>query len=168
MVKKQKYSTRVRHYKGKVPLKIDLLLFSLLRMVFSFMFFFMIYIMFIGIVRYSPNYSIITEIMYIFIVMIGSDALGRIMASLLDTFIMNRWGYLRNTKARNTLIFSLVNYVIYTILRVLFLVFNFTFAMINFFMNNYLMAYLWAFFIAWILSSIIARITAWIITQFII
>lgn len=167
----KEYTTRSRQsrqYKGKVPLKIDLLLFSLFKMLFAFMYFFIIYVLFIGFVRNNPNYSLASEMVYIFIVMIVSDVLGRITASLLDTYFINHWGYLRNYRRHRALLLSVIEYVIYTILRVIFLVFNFTFALTNFLMNNYGMTYLFAFFIAWVLSGMIARVTAWVITHFLI
>jgi len=164
----EKYNTKKKQYKGRVPLRIDSLLFSIFKMIFAFGFFFLIYILFINLVRNNPTYSIMSEMMYIFIVMIISDILGRIVASEIDTLFMHRWGYIRNNKSHHALVFGVIDYALYTALRTVFLMLNFTFTLTNILIINYGIIYVIAFFLAWILTSFIARCIAWMITHFLI
>lgn len=150
-VRSRSSEKRPQDYKG-APFLLDRILFWMLRSLIQLPLFFLIYLMLIGYVQSRPDGIIryFYEISFILVALLISDIIAYFVASMLDDYLIHKWGYLRNPKHRKTKLLILSEYAFYLIFRAMSYAFGFIWILSGFL---YPTLHLWSFLFAWIIVS---------------
>lgn len=153
-------------FKGKAPMKIDLLLASLFSMLLGVLLLYVIYLATVDWLRSLENYTIFLEIVFVMGIMLVTDILSYFLSEKITDVLINEWGYLRNIKKRKNKAFRSVDYAIYTLFRSICLVFSIVWMLSAYFYYNmpypyYIYSFLWA----WLTISLICKFLSFGITN---
>jgi len=154
--------------RGTMPMKLDSLLFYLIKSCIGALFLYMFLVISLPILRTDPDYNIFVEIAYIIPVMIVSDFISSHLSNYIDVKTIKHWGYVRSPKTKKNRMFNLIEYILYLCIRVSFIMFGFLWFLFDYFraefdfpFNTTAFCFLTACIVIWLLS----RISSWILAN---
>ena len=156
--------------RGTMPLKLDGLIFLLIKSCFGSLFLYMFLVIALPILREDPNYNILVEIAYIFPIMMVSDFVASHLANYLDVKLIKHWGYMRNIKSKKNRVHHIIQYIIYVVVRISFIMFGLFWLLFDTFKAQLLFPFnttTFSFLLTVIITTISARFIAWILANII-
>jgi len=165
---KNQFAYKSIRFKSKAPLKMDLLIASLISMLLGVSFLYVIYLTTVDWLRALPYYSIFLEVMFVMGIMLASDVLSYYLSEFITDMVVHEWGYLRNSRKRKNRAFRMVDYGFYTLFRSICLVFAVVWMLSSYLYYNlpypyYIYSFLWA----WLTISFGCKMLSWGITNYI-
>ena len=153
-----------------MPLKLDGLIFLLIKSCFGAVFLYMFLVITLPLLREDPGFNFLVEIAYIFPIMMVSDFVASHLANYLDIKLLKRWGYMRKPKSKKNRVHNIIQYVIYVAVRISFIMFGLYWLLFDGFRAQFIFPFntiTFSFLTACIVITITARIVAWILANII-
>lgn len=148
-------------------MKLDRLLYGLIKAVIGALFLYAIYLGTVAGLRSLSYYSVPLEVIYVFGVMVFADFLGFLLAKIILRGALIKWGYSPNRRnSRKSMLAHRLEYFFYTLMRTIALITMFVWILSAYLYDNLPAPwYTISFLISWLSIIIGAQIIAWAITN---
>ncbi|MFX0023766.1 MAG: hypothetical protein ACFE9S_15675 [Candidatus Hermodarchaeota archaeon] len=152
-------------YKGVAPLRIDIILSWIVKLILQVLIFTIIYTISIDKIRESSNNNLGIEMLFVFIILIGSDIFAYFLSMAIKIIFNNKMRYIPSRKKKGlNYNRKVIEYTLYTLFRCLCYIIGFT-SILVLTLNLY-MPIFFAYFLTWIFIFIFCKIPAVIISIF--